>query len=95
MQNTTGKLIERIVGRKFAQDSERRNVLPPNQGGYKQEKKTLGKTQPGSHTMSTKDSRERNKLAVAVVLEDVYNRMYFKLLMELLVQYGVSLMFTR
>ena len=34
MQNTTGKLMERIVARKLAQDLERRNVLPPNQGGY-------------------------------------------------------------
>ena len=29
MQNTTGKLMERIVARKLAQDLERRNVLPP------------------------------------------------------------------
>ena len=28
MQNTTGKLMERIVARKLAQDLERRNVLP-------------------------------------------------------------------
>ena len=34
-------------------------------------------------------------LAVAVDLEDVYNRMQFKLLMELLVQSDVSLTHTR
>ena len=33
MQNTMGMLMERIVARKLAQDLERRNVLPPNQGG--------------------------------------------------------------
>ena len=39
--------------------------------------------------MSTKDYRGRNKL------EDACNRVQFKLLMELLVQYGVSLTLTR
>ena len=45
--------------------------------------------------MSANDSRGRNKLAVTVDLEDAYNRVEFKLLMELLVQYGVSLTLTR
>ena len=31
---TTEKLMKWIVARKLAQDLERRNVLPPNQGGY-------------------------------------------------------------
>ena len=34
-------------------------------------------------------------MTVAVDLEDVYNRVQFKLLMDFLVQYGVSLTFTR
>ena len=38
------------------------NVLPPNQGGYRVHEKPPGKTQPDSHTMSTKDSRGRNKV---------------------------------
>ena len=46
--------------------------------------------------MSRKDSRGRKQtLAVAVDLEDAYNRVQFKLLMELLGQYGVSLTLTR
>ena len=40
MQNTTGMLMERIVARKLAQDLERRNVLSPNQGGYRAGKNT-------------------------------------------------------
>ena len=91
MQNTTGKLMERIVARKLAQDLERRNVLPPNQGGYRAGKNTR-ETQPDSHTMST---RKEQALAVAVDLEDAYNRVQFKLLMELFRQYGVSLTLTR
>ena len=44
MQNTTGKLMERIVARKLAQNLERRNVLPPNQGGYRAGKNTWENT---------------------------------------------------
>ena len=62
MQNTTGKLMERIVARKLAQDLERRNVLPPQTKEDTEHENPPGKTQPGSHTMSTKDSRGRNKL---------------------------------
>ena len=90
MQTTSGLLMERIVARKLAQDLdlERRNVLPPKQGGYrkrrkKKKKNPLGKTQPDSHTMSTMS------LAVVVDLEDAYNRVQFKL------QFGVSLILTR
>ena len=84
MQNTTRKLMERTVARKLAQDLERRNVLPQTKEDAEQEKPP-GKTQPDSHTISG----GRNKLwHVAVDLEDAYNRVPFKLLMELLVQYG-------
>ena len=39
--------------------------------------------------------RKEQTLAVAVDLEDAYNRVQFTLLMELLVQYGISLTLTR
>ena len=39
--------------------------------------------------------RKEQTLAVAVGLEDAYNRVQFKLLVELLVQYDVSLTLTR
>ena len=43
MQNTTGKLMERIVARKLAQDLERRNVLPPKPRRIQSRKVHLGK----------------------------------------------------
>ena len=39
--------------------------------------------------------RKEQPLAVAIDLEDAYNKVQFKLLMDLLVQYGVSLTLTR
>ena len=94
MHNTTGKLIEWIVARKLAQDLERRNVLPPNQGGYK------GKASWENAARFANDvcegfQRKEQTLAVADDLEDTYTKVKFKLLMELLVRYGISLTLTR
>ena len=45
--------------------------------------------------MSAKDSRGKQTVATVVDVEDAYNRMHFKQLVELLVQYGISLTLTR
>ena len=95
MQNTTGKLMERIVARKLAQDLERRNVLPPNQGGYRAGKSTWENAARFAYDVYEGFQRKEQTLAVAIDLEDAYNRVQFKLLMELLRQYGVSLTLTR
>ena len=85
MQNTTGKLMERIVARKLAQDGE--TYFPLDQGRYRAEKNTWEN--------SARFHREEQTLAVVVDLGDAYNRVQFKLPMELLVQCGVSLRLTR
>ena len=95
MQNTTRKLMEWIVARKLAQDLERGNVFPPNQGGYRTGKSTWEYAAGFSYDVYERFQKKEQTLAVAVDLGDAYNRMQFKQLMELLVQYGVSLMLTR
>ena len=95
MQNTTGKLMERIVARKLAEDLETRNILPPNQGGYRAGKSTWENAARFAYDVYEGFQTKEQTLAVAVDLEDAYNRVQFKLLMEILVQYGVSLTLTR
>ena len=95
MQNTTGKLMERILARKLAQDLERRNVLPSNQGGYRAGKTTWENAAKFAYDVHEGFQRKEQTLSVAFDLEDAYNRVQFKLLMELLGQYGVSLTLTR
>ena len=94
MQNNAGKEIEWIVARKLAQDLERRNILPPCQGGYRAGKTTWENAARFAYDVYGLKRKEQT-MAVAIDLEDVYNRVQFKLLMELLVQYGVSLTLTR
>ena len=87
--------MERIVARKLAQDLERRNVLPTNQGGYRAAKSTWENAARFAYDVYEGLQRKEQTLAVEVDLEDAYNRVQFKLLMELLRQYGVSLTLTR
>ena len=95
MHNTTGKLMEQIVARKLTQDLKRRNIFPPNQRGYRAGKTTWENTARFTYDVYEGFQRKEQTLAVAVDLEDAHNRVQFKLLMELLVQYGISLMLTR
>ena len=83
MQNTTGKPMERIVARKLAQDLQRRNVLPPNQGGYRAGDTTRENTARFAYDVCEGFQRKEKTLAVAVDLEYACNRVQFKLLMEL------------
>ena len=56
MQNTIGKLMERIVAREFARDLEDRNILPANQGDFRPGKCTR-EMQLHLHMICMKDSR--------------------------------------
>ena len=83
------------MARKLAQDLERRNVFPPNQGGYRAGRNTWENAARFAYDAYEGFQRKEQTLAAAFDLEDADNRVHFKLLMELLVQYGVSLTRTR
>ena len=89
MQNTAGKFMERIVARKLARDLEEREILPANQEGSDQYN-AHGKIQLHLHMTCTKDSRGKKKQWLWQSISSP-----FKLLRDLLVQYGVSLTLTR
>ena len=58
--------------------------------------KPLAKKPPDWHTMTSKlFPRKKQTLAIAVDLENAYNRMQFKLLIELPIPYGISLTLAR
>ena len=96
--NTVGKLVERIVTQKLARDLEDTEILPTNKG-------IRGLFRPGKWTWENGAAfacdvykgfqRKEQTVAVVISLEDAYNRVQFKLLMNLLIQYGVSLTLSR
>ena len=67
----------------------------PNQGGYRAGKSTWENAARFAFDVYEGFQRKEQTLAMAIDLEDAYNRVQFKVLMELLLQYGVSLMLTR
>ena len=83
------------MARKLAQDLKIRNIFPPNQGGYRAGKTTWESAARFACDVYKVFRTMEQTLAMAVNLEDAYNRVQFKLLMELLVQYDISLRFTR
>ena len=66
-------------------DLERRNVLPPHHGEYRAGKATWENAARFAHDVYETIKEEGTNLAVAIDLEDAYNRVQFKLLLELLV----------
>ena len=69
--------------------------LPQTKEATEQKKKTWKNADTFSYDLYKQFKRKGQTLAVAVDLEDPYNRVQFKLLLELRVQYGVSLTLTR
>ncbi|NQZ78185.1 MAG: endonuclease/exonuclease/phosphatase family protein, partial [Ekhidna sp.] len=95
MQNIIGKLMERVVAKKLARDLEFRQILPSNQGGYRSGKCTWENAAAFAYDVYEGFQRKEETLAVAIDLEDAYNKVQFTLLMELLLTYGVSNTMTR
>ena len=87
--------MERIVARKLARDLEDRKVFPANQGGFRPGKCAWENAAAFAYDVYEKSQRKEQTLAVAIDLVDAYNMVQFKLLIDLLVQYGVSLTNTR
>ena len=90
MQNTVGKLMESIIARKLTRDLEQREILPPNQGGFRPGKSTWENAAAFAYDVYEGFQRKQQTLAVAIDLEDAYNRVDFQTLMDLLQQLGVN-----
>jgi hypothetical protein len=73
MQNTIGKLMERIVARKLTRDLEDRKKLPANQGGFRPGKCSLENAAAFAYVYEGFQGNEQT-LAVAIDLEDAHNR---------------------
>ena len=62
------------MARKLARDLKSRNVLPPNQGGYRAGKTTRGNAARFAYDVYEGFQRKEQTLALAVDLEDACNR---------------------
>ena len=86
IQNTIGKLLEKIVARKL----DKKKLLPPTLGSYRRGKDTW--TNAALLASGVCDGFERGEetMVVALDLEDAYNRVSYKVLMRTLLNMEVG-----
>ena len=84
MQNTVGKLLEKIVARRLARQLEDEGLLPATLGSYRPGKDTWANAAVLASDVYDAFERKEETLAVALDLEDAYNRVDFNILLRTL-----------
>ena len=84
MQNTVGKLLEKIVARRLARQLEEKGLLPPTLGSYRAGKDTWANAAVLASDVYDAFERKEETVVVALDLEDAYNRVDYKILLRTL-----------
>ena len=85
--------MERIVARKLASDLEDREILPTNQGIrrlFRPGKWTWENGAAFACDVCKGFQRKKQTVTAVINLEDAYNRVQFKLLMNLLIVFSIE-----
>ena len=90
MQNTVGKLLEKVVARRLANQLENDNLLPSTLGSYRTGKDTWANAAVLASDVYDAFERKEETLVVALDLEDAYNRVDFTILMRTLVNMKID-----
>merc|ERR1712121_389197 len=90
MQNTIGKLLEKIVAHEIAEELEAKELLPPTLGSYRRGKETWMNAAVLALDVYDGFERKEETIVIALDLEDAYNRVQFDVLMRTLARMEVS-----
>ena len=90
MQNTIGKLLEKIVARRLARELEEKELLPPTLGSYRTGKDTWMNAAVLAADVYEGFERKEETIVIALDLEDAYNRVQYDVLMRTLARLDVS-----
>ena len=90
MQNTVGKLLEKVVARRLAIQLEEDNLLPSTLGSYRTGKDTWANAAVLASDVFDAFERKEETLVVALDLEDAYNRVDYNILMRTLVNMKID-----
>ena len=90
MQNTVGKLPEKIVSRRLALELEEKGVLPPELGSYRSGKVTWMNAAALGSDIYDRFERGEETLVIALDLEDAYNRVQLNILIRTLANVDIS-----
>ena len=90
MQNTVGKLLEKIVARTLANQLEEDKLLPATLGSYRRGKDTWANAAVLASDVYDAFERKEETIVIALDLEDAYNRVDYGILMRTLVNMEVE-----
>ena len=90
MQNTVGKLLEKIVAKRLANQLEEDSLLPSTLGSYRSGKDTWANAAVLASDVFDAFERKEETLVVALDLEDAYNRVDYAILMRTLVNMKID-----
>ena len=90
MQNTVGKLLEKVVARRLAIQLEEEGLLPPTLGSYRTGKDTWMNAAVLASDVYDAFEKKEETLVVALDLEDAYNRVDFRILIRTMVNMKVN-----
>ena len=90
MQDTAGKLLEKIVARKLSIELEEKGLLPSTLGSYRRGKDTWANAAVLASDVYDGFERGEETLVVALDLEDAFNRIVFKILLRTLINMDIN-----
>ena len=90
MQNTVGKLLEKIVARRLAMQLEEDGLLPPTLGSYRKGKDTWMNAAVLASDVYDAFERKEETLVIALDLEDAYNSVDYKILKRTMVNMRIN-----
>ena len=90
MQNTIGKLLEKVVARLLAEELEAKGLLPPTLGSYRRGKETWMNAAVLASDVYDGFEKKEETIVIALDLEDAYNRVQYDVLMRTLARINVS-----
>ena len=90
MQNTVGKLLEKVVSRRLAIQLEEQGLLPSTLGSYRKGKDTWTNAAVLASDVYDAFERKEETIVVALDLEDAYNRVDYRILMRTMVNMKIN-----
>ena len=86
MQNTVGKILEKVVASRLTQHLERERLLPDGLGSYRPGRDTCVNTATLAQDVFEGFQEKKETIIAAIDLEDAYNRVSYDTLMDTLLE---------
>ena len=90
MQNTVGKVLEKVIARRVMQHLENNNLLPDGLGSYRPGRDTCVNTATLAYDIYEGFQQKEETVIAAIDLEDAYNRVDYDKLMDSLLDLNID-----